>query len=214
MPLPVNRAAGQTITAADINAIAAAVNLAALTPMAYTAPSGAWNMPTHVVGSGAGAPASGTVYWTPMNVGPQDLPLQALGVNCTTAYAGTSATLTLGIYKDDGTGGMPLLTSAGLVVSGATGALTTTGTKQYTFTATLTPGRYWLASLLVATGQTTAAQFQCVSTSTNLWLPGTATLGGLSKALAVASQTVLPTSAVTMAYTNSTVAPTVHFRTA
>ncbi len=164
-------------------------------PTAYTAPAGAWQHPSNFLSSANNTLSSGSVYFSPLDVGPAPKAYDRLGVNVGTAQVGGSTTFTLGLYPDDGSGGAPN-TAAGPLVSGPV-PLTAGGLAALTISGTLQPARYWMASLYVSTTAPTTAPLVAVisNASPGLWIPPTLSIGSLSRALVLTSQTALPTTA-------------------
>ena len=179
-----------------------------------TPPSGAWQQPSNFLSSGAGTPASGSVYLVPFDIGPASLTIQSLGVNVTTALVlgGGAVTYSLGLYPDDGSGGAPAWTSR--ITSGTINP-TTTGTTTLAYTGTLTPGRYWAALLYVApAAPTTPAQFSCMANaSPSLWTPNNVGIGVPARAIKVTAST-MPTTVQTLGITGNIDAPVIGLRRA
>lgn len=180
-----------------------------------TPPSGAWGHASSFIEGTTGTITSGQVGFSFHDVGPNPLTVQAIGLNTTVAQAGGATTLTLGIYEDDGTGGSPLLSAAGLRFSGDGGLLTTAGLKSAAASLTLQPGRYWLAALYRATtAPTTAPTFTTVSRSQNTWFANGTAIGTLGRGLYVQGQTALPTAPVTLLSNSGTSNPVLALRAA
>lgn len=169
-------------------------------PQGYTPPTGGYQQPANMLSSTGAAQTSGQCSWTPVDVGPASLTIQSLVVHCTTAGAGGTYSVFVGLYLDDGTGGAPLLTPAGLLISG-TVSTSAAGLRPYAVAATLAPGRYWTASLYFASAApTTVPQLNGnVNGSPTLWQPSSATTLGLNRALIATGLSALPTAPVTYA---------------
>lgn len=186
-----------------------------ITPAPYTPASDQWQNPANMVTATAGTPASGTVYLMPTDVGPGSLVVKGLGVNVSTAAVLGPATIvvTLGIYKDTGSGGLPDLTQ--LLGSGTVDP-TTTGIKYVAFGSpiTLTPGRYWAAVLYVATGTpTTAPVFTTLNSVVSTMPLAAATAPGQSaRAHSITGMSALPTTSQTLVPHTSSAAPIVAIR--
>lgn len=163
----------------------------------YTPPSGSWQMPGNpLVTVDTGAMVSGSLFFMPYDIGPLPMTIDALGISVTTALVAGTTTTSVGLYKDDGSGGYPDTTSGGRIGSG-TLTLTSTGIKTVTVSATLAPGRYWTGFLYVQTvAPTTAAVVSRASAAGNLWQLGSATSWTHARGLVLTSQTVLPTTQV------------------
>lgn len=173
-----------------------------------TPPSGSWQMPSNpLVTVDTGVLVSGTVYYMPYDIGPASMTISALGISLTTIQVGGTAVTSLGLYKDDGSGGYPDMTNAtGKIGSGAvtmTGGTVPT-IRTLSLSATLTPGRYWTAFLYYASvAPTTAPQLCRASAAGNLWEAASATQWAHRRGLTIASQTALPTTQVTLVPTNN-----------
>lgn len=180
----------------------------------FTPPSGSLLQPMHMItGASNMNPASGTAYLTPFDVGPLPFIMQSIRINVVTAQAGGAANTTLGLYRDNGTGGMPLLTAAGLVTSGVV-SVTVTGNQDLTAAFTLGPGRYWGAYLYsVTTAPTTAAVVASINSCVSLWLPNANALGTAVRGLIVNGLTALPTASQAPGVTGGNV-PTLGLRAA
>lgn len=157
----------------------------------YAAPTTQYQPPSHQVTSSAGTMTGGTVQFVPFDVGPGGDQFDRIAVNVGTAVVGgTTPTLRLGIYADDGTGGGPgtLVLDAGNVV------ITATGIQTITISQTLAAGRYWLAGAYTfAATPTTAPQVFMVTSSLSISGP-TWTNAYRSKSLSIAAGAALPAS--------------------
>lgn len=181
----------------------------------YTPPSTGWQPPNNYFSGAVATVVSGTATFLPFDVGPVAKSYSNLGVGVTTAQVAGTTTTTLGVYRDDGSGGQPLLAGGPLVST--TIVLTATGNAKGAVTWAPAPSRYWLAFLYVATvAPTTSAQVTAVTNSSpSLWLTSTLTLGTtLGRALQVTGLTALPTTAQTFATTTGSTAPAVYAQAA
>jgi hypothetical protein len=131
-------------------------------------------------------------------VGPVPVSYQSLGVGVTTAQVGGTTTSTLGLYKDNGSGGLPNLVG-GPLYSG-TVTLTATGNQFSALTMTNLLGRYWMAFLYFeSVAATTKPSHNMITNSSPaMWLASSITIGTSSRALQVTAtaQTALPTTQV------------------
>lgn len=171
----------------------------------YTPPSGGWQMPSNpMVTVDAGTLVSGTVYYMPYDIGPNSMTITGISAAVTTAQVGGTVVNSLGLYLDDGSGGYPDMTNATGKIGSGTFVATSLGIKTVSISATLTPGRYWTAFLYYASAApTTAPQFTRASAAGNLWEASTATAWAHRRGIAIASQTALPTTQVTLAPNNN-----------
>lgn len=122
-----------------------------------TAPSGNWQFQDGFQSASAGPVTQSQLLLEPFTVGPRAKTFTDMGVQCTTAaVGGTGVGYRMGIYYDDGSGGLPgaLLVDLGQV------ALSATGIRSITLgSLVLEPGRYWLAGCYqYTTAPSTAAQ--------------------------------------------------------
>lgn len=174
----------------------------------FTPPSGGFQMPSNPnVTVDQGVLVSGTAYYLPYDIGPQAMTITALGISLSTLQVGgTATTFFMGLYKDDGSGGYPLMTAAGLIGSGSVAV--TSGTvplvKTVAVSATLAAGRYWTGFLYYApSAPTTVPQLCRVSAGGGMWEASTSTLWAHRRGLTITGQTALPTTQVTLVPTNN-----------
>lgn len=107
--------------------------------------SGRWYIPEAAAfASGASFSTTDTLVAMPFFTAKQ-FDIQALGFRLTSSSANSGCVVRLGVYSDDGAGGLALLVDAGTVAvdSGAG-----TGSKTASVSTTLTPGWWWLACAL------------------------------------------------------------------
>lgn len=180
-------------------------------------PSGSWVPASSFIESTAGTISSGQAGFCIHDVA-QTETIQAIGAQCTVAQSGGAATMTLGVYQDDGTGGQPLLTPSGLLGSAqvASGVIAV-GLRSAALALTLKPGRYWLASFYRATtAPTTAPTWATFSRNwPNYWQPAGATnIASLSRGLYVQGLTALPTTAQTLLSNSGASAAVIALQTA
>lgn len=138
---------------------------------------------------------AGSCYFLPLDV-VRPLTVRALGISVTAAQSGGTTTLSVGVYRDDGTLGNPLL-PPGPVASGAVAALTSIGNRTVAVSTTLSPGRWWLASLYVVTSApTTAATVAAYNGNIGLAtpIPNGSALTLNSRCRQLTGQSALPTS--------------------
>lgn len=151
-----------------------------------------------LLGSATGTPVFQRLGLTPFPVGPTGWVTDAVLYNVATAYTGgTNVGFSVGIYPDDGSGfpnlgGGPLATASQTIAS-----LASTGAKTVPLgnTVNLTPGMYWIGTLVTGTAAPSAGQMQCV-TNNAYQLPIASTFAPATSArgYTVASQTALPTT--------------------
>lgn len=187
-----------------------------LMPQNYTPPSGGWQYPNGYMSVTPAAVVSGRASFVAVDVGPKSLTLQSLGCSVSTAQVGGTAVTQLGLYADDGSGGLPDF-SKQLAVGTITP--TSTGKKPAAVSLTLPPGRYWAAHLYVATvAPSTAPQFSSLSSASagqGMWTSdANFLLSGLARGVFLAGLSALPTTAQSGADTQATLAVVVALRAA
>ncbi len=159
---------------------------------AYTPPSGCWMFSPTATAVGSNTPPSGRVTFSALDVPMRPLTIQALGCSVNTALVGGTVVATIGLYPDDGSGGLPDCTR--LLVSGAV-SLTSTGKKTVASSLTLPAGKYWGAFFYSASvAPTTAPQVSGVVTGLRTWASD-ANWDIVQRAPFLASETALPTTA-------------------
>lgn len=166
----------------------------------FGAISGAWQYPPNLSSSVVGSLTSGTLTLVALDVGPTAKAFTALAVAVSSAQVGGSTTTTLGLYPDNGSGGLPNLVG-GPIVSG-TIPMTPVGNATFTPASpfTLAAGRYWMAFLyVVTTAPTTVSTVRVFSTGTSIWISSASTIGAaITFGLSSIGQTVLPTTQITL----------------
>jgi hypothetical protein len=171
--------------------------------MPYGPPVGSYTTPANMLSTASTVVTTGLLTLCPIDVGPSETDWDRIGIGVGTAeVGGTTQVHRLGLYPDDGTGGMPDLTKQLLSV---TVTPTSTGAVVATISETLMPGRYWAAYLYVAggSGPSTTAQVQTINNaSPGLWLsaPGAATS---SRGLKATGQSALPTTQIALSTSGS-----------
>ncbi len=137
----------------------------------YGPPPGGYLMPSNLTAISATAVTPGVVTFVPVDVGPRGLSAAALVVSCSAAEVGGTTSTVLGVYPDDGSGGLPDCSNGPLVSGQVT--LTATGVRSVTVSKTLPPGRYWAACGYFATAAPgTLPKVTCnnqSSSSVTLW---------------------------------------------
>lgn len=139
-------------------------------PIAYTAKTGSYmTTPIVVTQSTLTIATSGICTWIPFDVGPKTTAFDRIGINVIrAAVAGSAPAVRLGIYKDDGSGGVP----GALLLDAGTVTITATGTQVITISQTLVPGRYWLGFLYThTTVPTTTLQVSQIATGPSIGGP-------------------------------------------
>lgn len=169
-----------------------------LSSYAFPPASGYWVSTEGFLGTANTAPTSGRCTWHPFWL--EGGSYNGLGINVATAQVAGTVTTTLGLYKDSGTGAMPL-TLGGPIVSG-TVVLTATGNAAASFTATTIPtGMYWASFIYVASvAPTTAPVIKCLTNTTYaIPMPNATDLTTRVRGWARTGLTGLPTDAGTTA---------------
>ena len=87
---------------------------------------------------GSVAQADGRVHYVPIWIG-QDMDIDRIGAEVTTANTGVSAVLRVGLYATDANGQPTTVVCQGVTAAGGLG---TTGAKEFTVAASLTAGFY------------------------------------------------------------------------
>lgn len=147
MALATNHAAGQTISAADVNAMAVAVNALDIPRNPQPAANGlaAWSCDPYVCGVSGSAMTSGTVYLSGLFL--------AVTTTVTKVYFNIG---TVGVTPTAGQNFVGIYDTAGVLKAsaGIDATVTTLGPASITVTGvSLTPGMYWVALLFnAATG--------------------------------------------------------------
>lgn len=194
--------------AASASSVASTVaDLAAVSRLPRTAPILGINQPTlppHFVNVASAAPGNGTLYAVPLDQDPATYSIQFhVGTAFAAGTTGATGVFTTDVWPDKGDGsgpdysGSPLrapvtvTTTASGVQAGPTG-IVITGRRT----------RVWVVMLWVQTGTpTTALAMSCMSSVVGNVLPAVAANPpAAGKGLAVASQTVLPTTGATPAW--------------
>ncbi len=109
----------------------------------YGPPPGGYLMPSNLTAISTAAVTPGVVTFVPVDVGPRGLSAAALVVSCSAAEVGGTTSTVLGVYPDDGSGGLPDCSNGPLVSGQVT--LNATGVRSVAVSETLPPGRYWAA---------------------------------------------------------------------
>lgn len=171
----------------------------------YTPPSGAWQMPSNpIVTVDTGVLVSGSAYYMPFDIGPQSMTIQAIGCSVITAQVSGTVVNSLGLYRDDGSGGYPDMTNATGKIGSGTFSATSTGIKSVSISTTLIPGRYWVGMLYYASSTpSTVPQFNRASAAGNIWIAESSTSWAHMRGLRITGQTALPTTQVTLDPTNN-----------
>ncbi len=164
--------------------------------------------------STTGAPQNGIAYFARFHAGSVGKSYNAIGVGVTTAQAGGTTPIYVGIYPDNGTGGMPNLVG-GPTVQDSTLTLTATG-NRYSGAMAMNnlAGWWWMAWLYVATAApTTVAVLNTVATVTAGWANLATTIGTVSRGLVSGSGlTALPTTQIALLPHASTTFPVLAIR--
>lgn len=151
---------------------------------------------TLMLGSTSGSPTYQRVYFTPFAVGPAGWTTDAALMSVSTAYSGgANLSENVGIYADDGSG-FPSL-AGGPIAQASTTAIGSTGGKTLAFgtPVDLTPGLYWIATLLTGTSAQTGGAVQCITNSAyQLALPSGIAVGTTARAYTLNGQSALPTT--------------------
>lgn len=171
-----------------------------------------WYSPSNITIASAatGALVTGRIHFQTFFVGPQAWTADTISFKVATAQSGGTTTMVFGIYADDGTG-LPDGTKR-LATATAT-ALTTASTQTLTLSSTVTfaPGLYWIADLYVATvAPTTIATITSLANVSSGYAASnlSSAFGNNLRGYWWASQTVLPTTAISVANLNSAVGST------
>lgn len=166
-------------------------------PSFHKPPSGAYLMPRNLLGMGAGTVPSGQATFWALDVGHSGLSIQSFACNVTTARVGGTVVEKIALYEDDGTGGMPLISADGLIVSGSVNLSGSTGLRTISDSRTLSQGRYWGCFFYYASvAPGTAPQCTCGTNATALW-SGSSLFSTVTRYLKIASLTDLPTGGQT-----------------
>jgi hypothetical protein len=176
-----------------------------------TPPVGWYQCPSLFIASlNTGTFTSGKIHFQPMWIGPQVWTTDSISFKVVGAQTGGTTSLVFGLYADDGTG-WPDGTKQ-LATATAT-ALTVAGLQTLTWSTAvaMTPGLYWIADLYVASvAPTTAATPNTLINASNGLAVTTISTGfGQNiRCYGWASQTALPTTALSSANVLSSSGPT------
>ena len=145
------RAAATSVAAADLQDL----RTFALRHISPYRVSGLWYGSPNTLGGSYGVWTNNDMFLTPFFVGRQ-LGLQGIGMGVPGTGAGTTGSVgRLGIYRDDGAGGLSLLIDAGTV------PLDASGSHSASISVTLDPGWWWLACAFQSLGATKPTVYSC-----------------------------------------------------